>query len=191
MIPKFWTVFLGISNIKAVLTTKMEFYYGINDLAEFMRRFFLNSCDEFTNSRRLNNFHHSVRWFQKKPSAGVQFVKPRIYQTGGGEWKSVNYENPEDLSLKQKLKMLGIDHEEGTKECFHFFAQWWVIIDDSLTNINEDSCDSWFMSHESPESKTRVFEPITTVFLRLLWCFSIYFYCVSKSVHSWFKSKGC
>ena len=160
MIPKFWTVFM------------------------------LNSCDEFTNSRRLNNFHHSVRWFQKKPSAGVQFVKPRIYQTGGGEWKSVNYENPEDLSLKQKLKMLGIDHEEGTKERFHFVAQWWVITDDSLTNINEDSCDSW-ITHESPESKTRVFEPITTVFLRLLWCFSIYFYCVSNSVYSWFKSKGC
>ena len=49
-------------------------------------------------------------------------MKPRIYQTGGGEWKSVNYENPEDLSLKQKLKMLGIDHEEGTKERFHFVA---------------------------------------------------------------------
>ena len=59
----------------------------------------------------------------KKPTTGVQFVKPRIYQTGGGEWKSVNYENPEDLSLKQKLKMLGIDHEEGTKERFHLVAQ--------------------------------------------------------------------
>ena len=67
----------------------------------------------------------------KKPTAGVQFVKPRIYQTGGGEWKSVNYENPEDLSLKQKLKMLGIDHEEGTKERFH--------LDDPLMNTNDDS----------------------------------------------------
>ena len=75
----------------------------------------------------------------KKPSAGVQFVKPRIYQTGGGEWKSVQYENPEDLSLKQKLKMLGIDHEEGTKERFHFVTKFSLLNDDSLTNINGDS----------------------------------------------------
>lgn len=67
----------------------------------------------------------------KKPSAGVQFVKPRIYQTGGGEWKSVQYENPEDLSLKQKLKMLGIDHEEGTKERFHFVTKFSLLNDES------------------------------------------------------------
>ena len=70
-----------------------------------------------------------------KPTAGIQFVKPRIYQTGGGEWKSVNYENPEDLSLKQKLKMLGIDHEEGTKEYFHCLARLKKWASESLNGV--------------------------------------------------------
>ena len=75
-------------------------------------------------------------WIPEKPTTGIQFVKPRIYQTGGGEWKSVNYENPEDLSLKQKLKMLGIDHEEGTKERFYFLARCNIDDVDSPMLIN-------------------------------------------------------
>ena len=47
----------------------------------------------------------------------------------------MNYENPEDLSLKQKLKMLGIDHEEGTKEHFHFLARLKIWVSESLKDV--------------------------------------------------------
>ena len=118
----------------------------------------------------------------KKPSAGVQFVKPRIYQTGGGEWKSVNYENPEDLSLKQKLKMLGIDHEEGTKEHFHFVAPWWV---SKMTR----KCHQWLI--DVSNDFNQVFYSIITRLFGVIVVFLNKFYCVFNHVYRWFKSEGC
>ena len=56
----------------------------------------------------------------KAPSynrGGVQFVKPRVYETGGGEWKLVRDET-ENISLEEKLSRMGISQNSTTQSSF-------------------------------------------------------------------------
>jgi len=65
-----------------------------------------NKSDEYTTATETDSSDEDTY-----NRTGVQFVKPKIYETGGGEWKPVrdNTTGEMPLTLEQKLNKWGIN----------------------------------------------------------------------------------
>ena len=83
-----------------------------------LSRFTLINSDEYTTATDSDSSEEPVS--VRAPGVGVQFVKPRIYETGGGVWKKVadDTDQTTPLTLEDKLKRWGISQNSKTSNEF-------------------------------------------------------------------------